>query len=320
MKRVWAMFFSIALVSTIWVPAYAAAPEKRIGVLMWSEDPGYYETLKGVMDHFRKEGFAEPAVKFTLENARGGKAKLYEMARGLAAAKMDMVVSLGTTATIAAAREIKDAPLIFADVYDPVQSAVVRKWENSGNNATGASSKVSMSKLVNCLKEFAPVSRLAVLYTPGERNSELQLQELQKIVAGSHVKVVPVILSREEETVQTMSMITPAVDAIYLSGSSIVGNRVSTIVDMATKAKVITITHIGSLVHRGVLLGVCAPPYLVGRLAGEKGVKVLKGARPSSIPVESLNKYDVMLNAKTAKSGGFRPSPSFMKSVNRIIE
>jgi putative ABC transport system substrate-binding protein len=320
MKRIRMIFFLSALVSIIGMPAEATRPVKRVGVLMWSEEPRYNETLKGVMDQLRREGFGEPAVKFTLDNARGGKAKMSEMAGKFAAAKLDMVVSIGTTATIAAAREIKDAPLIFAYVYDPVESGIVGKWEKSGNNATGVSSRVSMPKLLNSLKEFAPVTRLAVLYTPGEKNSEAQLKELQELLAGSQVKVLPVIVSRGEEAAQTVSEIVPRVDAIYLSGSSVVGNKVSTIVDLATRAKVPTITHLDDLVNQGVLLGVCADPYLVGRLAGKKGAKVLKGAKPSSIPIESLNKYDVILNLKTAKAGGFRIPPAFMKSVTKAIK
>ena len=319
MKGIRIIMFSIFLVSMIGIPAGAARPEKRIGVIMWSEEAEYYETLRGVMDQLRKEGYAEPAVKFTLGNARGGKAKLAEMARKLVAAKMDMVVSIGTTATIAALREIKGTPLVYSYVFNPVASGIARTWENSGNNATGASSKVSMAKLVNSLRAFAPVTRLAVLYTPGEKNSEVQLKELQAVLAGSPVTVVPVILSREDETVQTMSVLVPAVDAIYLSGSSIVDKKLSTIVAMATRAKVITITHRAEMSKQGVLLGVCADPYLVGLLAGEKGAKVLRGAKPSSIPIESLSTYDVVLNQKTTKAGGFRLSPSFMKSVTKII-
>ena len=320
MKHVWRILFCLALISGIEASADAARPVVRVGILMWSEDPGYYETLEGVMDQLRKEGYGEPAAKFTLENARGGKARLSEMAHRFAAGKMDLVISIGTTATIAAAREMHDTPLVFAHVYDPVQSGVARKWESSGNNTTGVSSRVNTSLLVNYLKGFATVTRLAVLYTPGEKNSELQLKELQKTLVGSQVKVIPVILSKEEEAVQTLSVIVPAVDAIYLSGSRIVINNVSTIVNMATKAKVITITHLDNLVDRGVLLGVCANPVFVGRLAGEKAVRVLKGAKPSSIPVEYLGKYDLMLNMKTAKAGGFRLTPLFMKSVTKLVE
>lgn len=319
MKQLGTILILMALLSSIGIAADAARPVKKIGVLMWSEDPGYYETLKGVKDQLREEGFGESAAQFTVQNARGGKLKLAGMSRKFAASHLDLVVSIGTSATIAAAREIKDTPLVFANVYDPVQSGIVGSWENSGNNATGASSKVSMAKLVGCLAEFPPMLRLAVLYTPGEKNSEEQLKELQKLSTDSQIKVVPVILSREDDAVQIMTMIAPTVDAIYLSGSSIVGNKVGTIVAMATQAKVITITHIGSLVHQGVLLGVCATPYLVGRLAGEKGVKVLKGAKPSSIPVQTLDRYEVMLNLKTAKSGGFQVPASFMKTVTRVV-
>ena len=320
MKQKWMVLFLLALLSALGVPAEAARAEKKIGVLMWSEDPAYYETWKGIMDQLKKEGLVEPLVSISLVNARGGKAKLSEMAHRFALAKMDVVVTIGTSATIAAAREIQDRPLVFAYVYDPVESGIVRKLESSGNNTTGASSGVSMPKVLNYLQEFSQVRRLAVLYTPGETNSELQLHALQKALADSHVKVVPVIISREEEVIPLLQVVVPAVDAIYLSGSRIVSKQVSVIVDMATKARVITITHRDDLVDRGVLLGICANPYLVGRLAGEKIVKVLKGGRPSSIPIGHLSRFDLKLNMKTAKAGGFRPSPSFMKSVTKLVE
>ncbi len=60
--------------------------------------------------------------------------------------------------------------------------------------------------------------------------------------------------------------------------------------DSANKGKVVTITHLDDLVENGVLLGVCANSYLVGRLAGEKAVKILKGAKPSSIPYRIFEK------------------------------
>lgn len=94
----------------------------------------------------------------------------------------------------------------------------------------------------------------------------------------------------------------------------------TTIVDMATRARVITITHIDDQLDKGVLLGVCADSYAVGRLTGEKAAKVLRGAKPSSIPIEYLEKLDVTINLRTAKAGEFQPSPAFMKSVTKIIE
>jgi putative ABC transport system substrate-binding protein len=161
---------------------------------------------------------------------------------------------------------------------------------------------------------------LAVLYTPGEKNSEAHLLELQKIQANFQLHVVPIILTKKEEVAQTLSEIVRTVDALYLTGSSVVGASVPIIVDIANKAKVVTIAHLDDLVEKGALLGVCANPYLVGRLAGKKAAKVLKGAKPSSILIEVEKKQDVIVNMKTAKAGQFLIPPAFLKKVTKTIE
>ena len=294
--------------------------EKRIGVLLWSEEHRYIEAKNGIMEQLRKDGFGEPAVKFIIENAGGNKATLSEIVQVFAAAKMDMIISIGTTAAIAVTREIKDVPVVFSMVYDPVEVNIAQQWKNSGNNTTGASPKVPMSKLMAVLKMFAPVKRLAVLYTPAEKNSVVQLKELLSVQSDFQVEVVPVPLTNSEEVALILPEVIRTVDAIYLSGSSIVGKTTSVIVDLATKAKVVTITHLDDLAKEGVLLGVCANPYAVGRLAARKAVKVLKGAKPSSIPIETLKNLDLIINRKTVKAGQFKIPPSFMKSATKVIE
>jgi putative ABC transport system substrate-binding protein len=205
-------------------------------------------------------------------------------------------------------------------VYNPVEAGIAKDWKSSGNNTTGTSSKVPMSKLMDSLKLFAPVKRLAVLYTFGEKNSEAQLKDLQEIQADYGIKVVPVPLTRTEEVAQLLPVVIRSTDALYVTGSNLVDSQLSIIVDMATKGKVITITHLDDLVEKGVLLGVCSDSYPMGRLAGEKAVKILNGARPSSIPIESLKQFDVIINLKTAKAGNFPVPPDFMKTVGRTVK
>jgi putative ABC transport system substrate-binding protein len=315
------IFIVIAAVfSTITLFSAEADAEKRIGILTFSEEVRYNDTQKGIMDQLNKDGFGEPAVKFTIENAQGSKAKVAELAKKFAAAKMVLIITIGTSATIAVAREIQDVPVVFGMVYDPVEAGIAKDWKSSGNNITGVSPKVAMSKLVSSLKELAPVKKLAVLYTPGERNTEIQLQELQKLQIDQQIKVIPIILAKKEEVAQTLASVVHSVDAIYLTGSSIVGTTVPIIADIANKEKVITISHLDDLVEKGALLGICANSYRVGRLAGKKAVQILKGAKPSSIPIEIEKKLDFILNMKTAKAGHFQVPLSFMKKVTRTIQ
>ncbi|MFH1078781.1 MAG: ABC transporter substrate-binding protein [Pseudomonadota bacterium] len=310
----------IAMVAMLNPFPVEAKAGKRIGVLLWSEEPRYIEAKNGIMEQLREEGFGEPAVKFIMENAGGNKADLAEIVQKFSAAKMDLIISIGTTATISVTREIKDVPVVFSMVYDPVEVNIAQTWKNSGNNTTGASPLVPMSKLMDTLKRFAPAKRLAVLYTPAEKNSVVQLKGLLRAQSDFQLEIVPVPLTNSEEVALVLPEVIRTVDAIYLSGSSVIGKTISMIVDLATKAKVVTITHLDDLVSEGVLLGVCANPYAVGRLAARKAAKVLKGAKPASIPIETPENLDLMINLKTAKAGQFKITPSFMKSVTKVIE
>jgi len=314
------LFLAIALPMTMHLLLAEAGPVVRIGILAFSDESRYSEATRGVIDQLKMEGFEEPGVKFIQENAGANKAKAGELIKQFAAAKMDLIVTQGTSATVPIAREIKDVPIVFSVVYDPVDAGVARDYKSSGNNTTGTTTKIPMSSLLDSLKTFAPVKYLSVLYSPGEKNSEAQLRDLQKLQAMYRIKVIPVPITEQDEIRKLLPEVVRTSDAIYVTGSNLVDGQISMIVKMATKGKVITITHLEDLVEKGVLLGVCTNPYNLGRLAGEKAARILRGAKPSSIPIETLKESDVILNMRTANAGGFRIPPEYIKTVKRKIE
>jgi putative tryptophan/tyrosine transport system substrate-binding protein len=314
------IFLFVAMAIILNFVAGEASAQKKIGILMFSEQPRYYESINGMRDQLKKEGFGEPAVTFTIENAKSSKAKVVEIVRKFAAAKMDLIITIGTSATVPTAQAIKDVPILFNMVYDPIQAGIAKDWKSSGNNTTGVSTRVPMSKLLSSLIELKPIKRLAVLYTPGEKNSEVELLELLKNQEKFQIKAVPIILAKKEEATQALSEVVRTVDALYLTGSSVVSAAVPIIASIANKATVLTMTHLDDLVDKGVLLGVCPDAYQLGRLAGKKAARILKGDKPSSIPIETGKKFDVVLNMKTAEAGQFQIPPKFMKTVTRTIE
>ncbi len=306
--------------STLTLHSAEAIAPKKIGFLLFNEQPRYMENKNGVINQLKQNGFGEPMVKFRIENAGGNKAKAAELARKFVAEKMDIVIPVGTSAAVAAANEIKNIPIVFVMVWDPVESKIAEGWKSSGNNTTGASSKTSASKLLRAVNELAGVKRVAVLYTMGERNSEIQVKEFEAEQRNFNIKIVRVPLSNKEAVASVLTQVVRSVEAICLTGSSVVGESLPTIVDIATKAKVITASQSEDHVERGALLGITVDAYAVGRLAGEKAVEILKGVKPSSIPIEPLKKMDLIINMKTAKAGQFQIPRSFMKSVTRVIE
>lgn len=312
------LLFALALIIS---PLTADAQGgKKIGLLMWSDATIYVDAKRGVLDQLGKEGFAEPVVRFTMKNAGASKVKAAKTAKKFVADRMDLVIVLGTSATLVVAGEIKDAPVVFGMVYDPVEVGIARDWKSSRNNTTGASNWFPMSNLLKILKDLAPVKTLAVLYTPNEKNSEAQLRELRKDQAAAGVRVMAVPLAKKEDVPLVLPEVLREADAVYLGGSSVVLASAPVIVQMATRARVLTVTHLDENSEKGALLGVTADSYAVGRLAGEKAARVLRGAKPASLPIGTLKKNEVILNMRTARAGRFPIPPAFMKSVTRVIE
>lgn len=294
--------------------------EKKIAVFMFSEETRYMEATKAFKERLAESGFDEKKVIYSVENAGGNKSKAAEIVKKLSLQKLDMILSLGTSATVPLSREIRDVPIVFAVVYDPVESGIANNWKSSGNNTTGISPLIPMSKLLDSLSRLAPVKKMAVLYTPGEKNSESQLRDLQEIQDKYQIKMIPVRLTKKEEIAQLLPEVLRSVDAMYITGSNLVNSQLPTIVDMASKAKVITITHLEDLVAKGVLLGVSADSHAMGRIAGEKAVKIFKGAKPSSLSIDKANKSDILLNMSTVRKGAFNIPAEFMKTVTKKVE
>ena len=319
-KRTRIIVIMLILISFVALLTGRAEAGKRIGILTFSSQARYLETVRGIRDALKEAGFGEAEAKITLEDAGANKAKAAELVQHFSSGNMDLIFTVGTQATIAVTQKVKDVPIVFAQVYDPVAAGIARSWESSGNNTTGATSKLPMSTLIDSLMQFVPVKRLGVLYTPGEKNSEIQLKDLQGIQASYGIKVIPVPLARAEEVMQLLPLVIGSTDALYVTGSNLVNSQLSSIVDLVTKARLVTISHLEDVVDQGVLIGVAPSSYLIGRLAGAKAVKIFQGAQPSSIPIETLKEFDVIINLKTAKAGGFQVPPDFMKTVRSTIE
>lgn len=297
-----------------------AKTKRNIGFVIFSEEVRYDEARRGIVDQLKEGGFAEPEVKYTIANAKGSKAKATEAILKFSEAKMDLIITMGTSATLVAHRIIKDTPIVFSTVYNPVESGIAKDLKSSGNNTTGVTTWFPLSKILFFMKKFAPVKTLAVFYTPEEKNTVAQLIELQKNQAETQIKVIPIIISSKEDLTRMIPEAVRVADAIYLTGSSIIGNAVPVILEAANRSKVITVTHLDDLLQKGALLGMGVDSYTAGRQAGKIAGKVLNGAKPSAIPIEAGKKVNSFFNMRTAGAGQFNIPPAFMKKVTKVIE
>lgn len=302
------------------IAEHGAIAATRIGAFLFSGETRYVESYNGFKDRMQEAGFREPDTVFTLENANANKATALEIVNRFAASKATLFFTVGTSASTALARQIADRPIVFSVIYDPIRAGIAKDWKSSQNNTTGISSQVPMQTIIAMLKELRDVKRMSVLYTPGEINSELVVRDLIAVQQQFGFSVTPVPLSREEDFPRVLPAVMRGSDAVYVSGSNMVNSQMAIIVREANKARTVTISHLEDLVEKGLMLGVCADPYQMGRLAADKAIKILGGAQPSSIPIDTARDTTVTLNMKTVADTGIAIPASFMKKVKRKIE
>jgi putative ABC transport system substrate-binding protein len=319
LKRILILALGIA-VGLYFVSVVLAQTKVKIGIMPSSDSPQYTETLKGLLKELKKEGFDESKATIEIRNAENKKEMVAEIAKDFRAKKMDVIIPIGTVAAVGTYDEIKDIPIVFCLIFDPIGAKIANSWESSGTNTTGSSNWVEMKALIKVLREVSPGKRIGVIYNETEQQTVIQLEAFQKIQDKEGITVVPANLTKAEDAKNVTNGLVGRVDGIYIPGGTVAAQGLDGIMEVAKKAKIPTISHLLERVEKGALLAVSANSSQVGELAGKKAAQVLRGTKPADIPIEYLQKYDIAVNLKTAKEMGIRVPVSLLKTAKKVIE
>jgi putative ABC transport system substrate-binding protein len=237
--------------------------------------------------------------------------------------KVDVIVTSNQEPTRSAKTATVTIPIVMARDTDPVGNGFVASLARPGGNITGLSSMTPeiSGKHVELLKEIVPrLSRLAVLgasNTPG--NAQL-IREIEN--AAGAFRVTPQYLD-----VLTVKDIEPAfraagkgrADAILVLGSGIYASHRKQVVDLTVKNRLPAIFRSREYMENGGLMAYGVNPFDLDRRAATYVDKILKGAKPSDLPVEQPTKFEFIINLKTAKQIGLTIPPNVLAQADRVI-
>jgi putative ABC transport system substrate-binding protein len=251
-------------------------------------------------------------------------------ARELVALKVDVIVTLVTGNAVAARRATDETPIVMMNSGYPVEVGLAKSYGRPGANVTGntvyAGTEV-FGKHVEILKTLLPrMRRLAVLWgyvSPfvHPREGELALEELKRAATTLGV-TVRVLETRRAEDVESAlkAASAEAADALYVSGGSVHLQVAQRIVEFALARRLPTMTDVRPVFQAGMLLTYSASPAVLARQAAGFVDRILRGARPSELPIERPSKMDLIINLKTAKDLGLTIPPSLLLRADQVIE
>jgi putative tryptophan/tyrosine transport system substrate-binding protein len=272
----------------------------------------------------RELGYVEGRnMRIEYRSADGRSERFPDLAAELVRLKVDVILTRGTPAVMAAKNATGTIPVVMAASGDPVLSGVVSSLARPGGNVTGLSAVVVevSGKRLELIREMAPgVSRVAALFNMSNPNDALQWKEIE--TAAPSLRVQLQLLD-----VRKPSDFAGAFDAAIKgrAGALVVGLDALTwanhrpIVDLAAKHRLPAIYGGREFVNAGGLIAYgVSYPHLYHRAANFVD-KILKGAKPADLPVEQPSKFELVINLKTAKAFGLTIPQSLLQRADEVI-
>jgi len=246
-----------------------------------------------------------------------------QIAAELVRLKVDVIVTVGSTATRAAKEATAEIPIVMMQDPDPIGNGFVVSLARPGGNITGLSNlnRELSGKRLELLKEVVPVlSRVAVLGTstfPGTAQN-IKETELAAGPLGVHLQYLDVLNSSDIQTAFRAASSGRA-EAILVLGGSVLNSQRARVVQLAAKSQLPTIYGIRQAVEAGGLMSY-GPSADDSRRAAMYVDKILKGAKPADLPVEQPTKFELVINLKTAKQIGLTIPPNVVARADRVIK
>jgi putative ABC transport system substrate-binding protein len=297
----------------------------KIGILTADLSQGSRGGPKSFLQGLHDLGYVE-GRSFVMEYrfAEGHQDRLPELAAGLVRARVDVMVTAGTPATIAAQRATQTLPIVFAVAAAVVEKGIVQSLARPGGNVTGLQLQVADSKGIQLLKDAVPtVTRVVFLYDPttmpGERLGSF-LRSLPSIEREQNLVLQPVAVSDPTGVPQAFAEFRHGTNGLMIHTASVLGEKADQICRLALQRKLPATGYGRVYAVAGCLVSYGESQGDMWRRAAVYVDKILKGAKPSDLPVELATKFDLVINLKTAKALGLTIPPSLLARADQVIE
>jgi putative ABC transport system substrate-binding protein len=280
--------------------------------------------VAALVQRLREFGWIEGrTVAIEYRWAQGRTESLAEIAAEFVRLKVDVIVTHATAPTVAAKQATSVIPIVFANAGDPVVSGLVASLARPGGNITGLSIQGTdtVGKRLDLLREVLPgIRRLAIMGNVSNSGVVLEMAEIQTIARALGLETTTLEIRRAEDITAAFEALKSGVDALYICPDPLANTNRVRINSLALDARLPTMSGLREYVQAGSLVSYGANLPDLWRRAAEFVDKILRGAKPTDIPVEQPTKFDLVVNLTTAKALGLTIPESFLLRADEVIE
>ena len=316
-----------AMLLAVSFPAAAQQPKKvpRIGILLPNQPSVSPQLVKAFHQGLRELGYVE-GRNIVIEYRFGeGKSHRYpDLAAELVQLRVDVIVTASTPAIEVVKNATITIPIVMAASADPVGSGLIASLDHPGGNITGLTmlSPELSGKRLELLKETVPrISRVAVLWNPTNKSGAVSWRESQLAAQGLKIQVQSIELRGPSDFDHLSdALIRGRFQALNVVRDPLIGAHLKRVLEFAAKTRLPAIYEAEGYVDAGGLMSYGTNHADLYRRAAYFVDRILKGAKPSDLPVEQPTKFEFVINLKAAKEIGVTIPPDVLMWADRVIK
>jgi putative ABC transport system substrate-binding protein len=323
--------FITLLGGAVALPLAARAQEserkRRIGVLMpgTADDAEYQARMAAFLHGLQQLGWSDGRnVRIDTRWAAGDANLIRKYAAELIALTPDVILAPGTTSLGPLLQATRTVPIVFTTLLDPVGAGFVDSLARPGGNATGfiAFEYGLSGKWLELLKQIAPsLTRVAILRDPATAAGIGQFAAIQSVAPSFGVELRPIDMRKADEIERAVAAFARSSNGglIVTAGSGSAMHR-GLIIMLAARHQLPAVYSAHHFVTGGGLISYGPDRVDQYRQAAGYIDRILKGEKPSDMPVQAPTKYELVINLKTAKALGLTVPPTLLARADEVIE
>ena len=273
----------------------------------------------------RKLGYVEGQnIIVERRYAEGNAGRFQEFAEEMVRLKADLIVVITTPAALAAKKATTTIPIVFPTAIDPVGTGVISSLHHPGGNVTGGAilfAEVSAKRL-ELLKEVVPgLARTAVVWNAANPANVLAWNETQRAAHTLGVTLQSYAVKDRRDLEGAFAVMAEASpDALFVLEDALTAQYQQEIADFATQHHLPSMFAASDGVKAGGLMSYGVDVSEIMRRGATYVDKILKGAKPSDLPMEQATKFELVLNLRTARALGLSIPAVLLATADEVIE
>lgn len=323
-RRMTSVFGIVAALIAFSLPTFPswAAEKVVVAVTAIEKHPALDACRDGVRDALKAAGYVQGKnLDFIYAEAKGDPAIALKIAEKFAKDKPDVIVAISTPSAQAIARTTVGIPVVFTAVTDPLGAQLVPDMNRPGGYTTGISDLAPVKKQFELIREITPDARtIGMLFNPRESNSHTLVRLMKMAATNGFMTVIEAPVAEPSDVAAAAESLKGKADVIFVPNDNTVIPMLDAVVKVGIDGQIPVYTGDIDSVKHGAIAAVGFDYYSVGFQTGNLVVRILKGARPGTIPVAVAEETFLHVNPGMAEKMGVRIPRDVVDRADVVIE